>query len=237
MTSRLRHEEHGFSLIELLVAMALGGIVLTALMTVFVNGLQATTRVTDRTEAAQRARLAVDRVVTLLNSQTCLYSSVDGSSSPPIVSGDAQQVTFLANTGTVSTDPSKYRLRYVASTKTLWEDRWAPTKDTKGNVGYATNPTASRVLGTNLVATLAGGTVFQYFQFKTDGTVDPDAPIALAAGSSLTTANMLQVVRVSVTMAAQPERTKTLDLRSATETGSATVGSADGADPSKGVNC
>lgn len=236
MISRLRHEEDGFTLIELLVSMALGGIVLTALMTVFVNGLQATTRVTDRTEAAQRARLSLDRAVTLLNSQTCLYSSVDGSSSPPIVSGDAQQVTFVANTGTVSSDPSKYRLRYVAATKTLWEDRWAPTKDTKGNVSFGTNPTTSRVLSSNVVPVLAGDTVFQYFQFKTDGTIDPDAPIALTAGS-LTTANMLQVVRVSVTLAAQPERTKTLDLRSATVTGSATVGSADGADPSKGVNC
>jgi prepilin-type N-terminal cleavage/methylation domain-containing protein len=235
MTARLRREEEGFSLIELLMAMALGSIVLTAVMSVFLTGMGATTRVTDRVESAQRGRLAMDRVVTLLNSQTCLYNN-DGSSSAPVVDGQAQQMTFLANLGTVSADPSKYRIRYDTATKTLFEDSWAPTRDTKGNIVYAATATSSKPIGTGIVPTLSGGTIFQYYAFKTDGTIDMLAPIALTAGA-LTTASRLTAVRVSATFAAQTDRTKTLDLLSTTQSGSATVGSADGSDPSKGVNC
>jgi prepilin-type N-terminal cleavage/methylation domain-containing protein len=235
MTARLRHEEGGFSLIELLMAMALGSIVLTAVMSVFLSGMGATTRITDRVDSAQRGRLAMDRVVTLLNSQTCLYNN-DGSSSAPIIDGQAQQVTFLANLGTVSADPSKYRIRYDATTKTLFEERWTPTRDAKGNIVFATAASWSKPIGTGIVPTLAGGTIFQYFAFDTDGTIDTLAPIALTSGA-LTTANRLTAVRVAATFAAQTDRTKTLDPRSTTQSGSATVGSADGSDPSKGVNC
>jgi prepilin-type N-terminal cleavage/methylation domain-containing protein len=235
MTARLRHEEDGFSLIELLVAMALGSIVLTAVMTVFLTGMGATTRVTDRVEAAQRGRLAMDRVVTLLNSQTCLYNN-DGTSSAPIFDGQGQQVTFLANLGTVSADPNKYRIRYDPATKTLFEDRWTPTRDAKGNLVFAATASSSKPIGTGIVPTLGGGTIFQYYAFDVDGTIDPAAPITLTSGA-LTTANRLAAVRVAATFAAQTDRTKTLDLRSTTESGSATVGSADGSDPSKGVNC
>lgn len=236
VTARLRNDQDGFSLIELLMAMALGGIVLTAVMTVFLNGMQATTRVTDRVESAQRGRLAMDRVVTVLNSQTCLYNGNTGASSVPIIDGQAQQVTFLANLGTVSASPSKYRLRYDVATKNLYEDVWAPALDAKGNVIYATDPTTSKIIGSGIVPVLAGGVIFQYFTFAADGTIDPAAPMGLTAGA-LTTADKLIAVRIAATFAAQTDRTKAVDLRSTTESGYGTVGSADGSDPSKGVNC
>jgi prepilin-type N-terminal cleavage/methylation domain-containing protein len=236
MIARLRDDEDGFSLIELLMAMALGSIVLTAVMTVFLNGMGATTRVTDRVESAQRSRLTMDRVVTLLNSQTCIYNSNDPTGGVPIIDGQAQQVTFLANLGTVSESPSKYRLRYDVASKNLWEDRWAPGSDGKGNVVYAVNPTSSKIIGSGIVPVLAGGTIFQYFTFAPDGTIDPAAPIGLTAGA-LTPANKLVTARIAATFAAQTDRTKAVDLRSTTETGYGTVGSADGSEPSKGVNC
>jgi prepilin-type N-terminal cleavage/methylation domain-containing protein len=236
MTSRLRTNQDGFSLIELLMAMALGAIVLTAVMTVFLNGMGATTRITDRVDSAQRGRLAMDRVVTLLNSQSCTYNSNDPAGGVPIIDGQAQQVTFMANLGTVSASPSKYRLRYDAASKNLWEDRWAPGVDAKGNLVFATNPTTSKVIGSGIVPTLGGGTIFQYFSFAADGTINPATPMGLTAGV-LTPADKLVAVRIAATFAAQTDRTKAVDLRSTTESGYGTVGSADGSDPSKGVNC
>jgi prepilin-type N-terminal cleavage/methylation domain-containing protein len=234
MTRRLRTDESGFTLIELLMALAIGSLILTAVMMVFINGLQAAGRVTDRVEASQRARLSMDRITTLLNSQTCTYAN-DGSTSVPIVDGQAQQVTFYANLGLVNADPIKYRLRYDAPTLALYEDRWVPTRDSKGNAVYPATITKSVQLATNLVPTLPGGTIFRYYQFNTvDGTIDP-TPMSTAAG--LAVGDRLKTVRVAATIAAQPERTKKLDLRSTTVDGAATVGSADGSDPSKGVNC
>ena len=80
---RLRRDQSGFSLVELLVSMALGSIVLTALMTVFLNGVTGAVRTSDRVEALQRGRVTMDRVVTLLSSQTCLLNA-DGTGQPPI---------------------------------------------------------------------------------------------------------------------------------------------------------
>jgi Tfp pilus assembly protein PilW len=216
---------------ELMMALAIGSLVLTAVMLTFVNGLQATTRVTDRVEAAQRARLAMDRVVTLLNSQTCLYTST-GTTSVPIVDGQAQQVTFYANLGLVSADPVQYRLRYDAATKRIFEDQFVPTRDPRGNPVYPTSVTATKTVASDIVPTLAGGVIFQYYQFNTDGTIN-----TVPLGAPLTAATRLQAVRVGATFAATPESTKTLDLRSTTVDGSATVGSAEGSDSSKGVNC
>jgi prepilin-type N-terminal cleavage/methylation domain-containing protein len=230
--SRLRHDEDGFTLMELLMSMALGGIVLTAVMTIFVNGLAATGRVTDRVEAAQRARLAMDRVVTLLNSETCLYNG-DGTTQPPLSDAQDTQVTFIANLGLVSSMPSKYRVRYDATSKTLYEERWDAVADTKGNISFPTQ-TSSRQLATDIVPTSAGAPIFTYFQFNTDGTINT-AP--MAAGTGMTAANRLLAVRVGAAFAAQPERTKKLDLSSTSVQGVGTVGSAEGSDPSKGVNC
>jgi prepilin-type N-terminal cleavage/methylation domain-containing protein len=232
MLSRLRDDEAGFTLIELLMSMALGAIVLTAVMTIFVNGLAATGRVTDRVEAAQRARLAMDRVVTLLNSETCLYNG-DGTTQPPLSDAQDTQVTFIANLGLVSSMPAKYRMRYDATSKTLWEERWDAVADTKGNITFPTL-TSSRRLGTNIVPTTTGAPIFTYFQFNTDGTINT-AP--MAAGTGMTAGNRLLAVRVGAAFAAQPERTKQLDLSATTVQGVGTVGSAEGSDPSKGVNC
>ena len=71
--------------------MVVGGIVLAALMTTFVGGVQGSSRVQDRVDAASRGRLAMDKVTSLLNSQVCVVTkSADGLSDlslPPIVPG------------------------------------------------------------------------------------------------------------------------------------------------------
>jgi prepilin-type N-terminal cleavage/methylation domain-containing protein len=233
MTRRLRTEQDGFTLVELLVALALGSLILTATMTVFVNGLKATTRVTDRVEASQRARLAMDRVTTLLNSQTCVYAS-DGTS-VPIVDGQATQVTFYANLGLVDALPLRYRLWYDAPTQMLYEDRWIPTRNDKGDAVYAAGVSATKVVGTHIVPTAAGAAIFQYQQFNVaDGTIDPRP---LGTSGTLSSADRLKAVRVNAAFAVQPERSKTLDLTATSVRGTGTVASAEGSDPSKGVNC
>lgn len=237
MIARFRTDEDGFTLIELLIALALGSMILTALMMVFLTGIKATGRVTDRVEASQRSRLAMDRVTTLLNSQTCIYAndSAGGAlSSVPIIDGQPQQVTFYANLGLVDAHPIRYRLYYDPATKSLYEERWVPTTDVRGNALYPAGVTKRVEVGKNLVPTLAGGAIFQYFQFSADGTIDP---VPLAASSGLSATDRNKAVRVAATFAALPEKSKKLDLVSTTATGAATVGSAEGSDPNKGVNC
>ena len=62
MIGRLLRDERGYSLIELLIVMAILGIVLGALTTVFVSGSNAELDLNRQFQAQQAARLALDRI-------------------------------------------------------------------------------------------------------------------------------------------------------------------------------
>ena len=59
---RLRHAEDGYTLVELIVVMAILGIVLSGLTAVFVGGSNAEAQLNHRFQAQQQARLALDRI-------------------------------------------------------------------------------------------------------------------------------------------------------------------------------
>jgi prepilin-type N-terminal cleavage/methylation domain-containing protein len=228
LTSRAAHlarDERGFSLVELLVAMALGSMVLTAVMTVFINGLTGTAKVTDRIDALQRARLTADRMTTLLQAQVC------SGGSAPITDGQATTVTFTANVGDVTATPTRYRLRWDNTTNRIYEDRFVATTDTSGNLIFPSSPSQTKVIGTDMVP--AGGTLFTYNAFDAaNGGVN-----ATALGTPLSNADAQTVVAVSVSLVAQPERTKVTDERSTTLNTQAVVGSADATNPNRGPKC
>src|SRR5437764_11522019 len=56
-------QKHGFTLMELIVAMALGLLVLAAMASLFRTGLNATMLVTQRAETQQNMRAAIDLMV------------------------------------------------------------------------------------------------------------------------------------------------------------------------------
>jgi prepilin-type N-terminal cleavage/methylation domain-containing protein len=237
---RLRSDESGFSLVELLMAMALGSIVLAALMMVFLNGVTGVVRVSDRVDALQRGRVTMDRVVTLLNSQVCVLNP-DGTGVPPIRDGQDNQVTFSASIGPVDSDPTIYRIRYDAATKKLWEERFLPTRP--GGIltyaSYPASPDATTLIGSNIVPTTAGAPIFRYYQFIT--TVGPTLGMVDTAPltTPLTTTSQFAAVRMAISFVTQPEHTtsSTRDLRATSLDGVATVGSANAGEPVKGVNC
>ncbi len=238
---RLRSDQAGFSLIELLVAMVIGSIVLTALMTLFVNGVTGAVQTSDRVDALQRGRVTMDRVVTLLNSQLCLLNP-DGTGQPPILDGQNNSVTFYATLGAVDSNPTIYRLRYDSGTKRLYEDQFLPVPN-GGAVTYPTypaTPNSSRVIGTNVLPVTASAPIFKYWQFITTagptlGMIDT-TPLT----TPLTSTTEFASVRMTITFVSQPEHTagSTNDLRATTFVdGVATVGSANAGEPAKGVNC
>jgi prepilin-type N-terminal cleavage/methylation domain-containing protein len=240
-TRRLRNDQSGFSLVELLMAMALGSIVLTALMTVFLGGIRGTVQISDRVDALQRGRITIDRITTLLDSQTCLLSD-SGVGQSPILDGQDSQVAFYASLGVVDSDPTIYRLRYDAASKRFNEDRFLPVR-TAGVLSYPSypaTPDSSRIIGTNVLPIAAGTPIFRYWRFVTTngptlGMVDPTA-----LTTPLSVASELTAVRVTISFITQPEHTNgsIADLRATSViNGVSTVGSANAGEPSKGVNC
>jgi prepilin-type N-terminal cleavage/methylation domain-containing protein len=62
LLSRLRRETRGYTLVEMVVVMALLGIVTSSLTTIFVSASSAEVSLNRRFEAQQQARLALDRI-------------------------------------------------------------------------------------------------------------------------------------------------------------------------------
>jgi prepilin-type N-terminal cleavage/methylation domain-containing protein len=229
MRARATHlvrDEEGLSLIELLVAMALGSIVLTAVMTVFLNGLTGSAKVTDRIDAAQSGRLVADRITTLLQAQVC------NSGSSPISDAQATSVTFTANLGDVTVaNPTRYQIRWDSATNRIYEDRYAPIVATDGTVTYPTTATQTKLIGTNV--TPLDGKLFTYASFDlVNGGVSNTALATPVSSSERQT-----IVSVTTSLVALPERTKASDGRETTISTQAVVGSADAANPNKGPKC
>jgi prepilin-type N-terminal cleavage/methylation domain-containing protein len=240
---RLRRDDDGFSLIELLTAMAIGSVVLGALMLVVQRAVTSSTQTSDRVEALQAGRQTMDRVTTLLNSQTCVLKS-DGSGTPPIILGNANQIAFYASLGKVDSVPSIYRLTYDPTTRRLTQDRY----DAAAGAGdptypsYPTTPAQTAVIGQNLLPASAGAPIFKYFKFVTDegptlGMID--SPDGNGLATPLTSDAQATAVRVTVSFIAQPSHTSptTTDLRATALDGVGILASANPGEPNKGVNC
>jgi prepilin-type N-terminal cleavage/methylation domain-containing protein len=240
---RLRREDDGFSLVELLTAMAIGSVILGALMLTVTRATGFSIQTSNRVEALQQGRQTMDRVVTLLNSQICLVRS-DGSGTPPIIVGDANQIAFYASLGAVDTAPSIYRLTYNPATRRLTQDRYDPTGTTANPAypGYPASPTRTTVIGTNLLPSSAGAPIFKYFKFVTTegptlGMVDLSDPNGLS--TPLTAAQQAVTVRVTTSFIAQPLKVKsaTAVKQATTLEGVGVVASANPGEPDKGVTC
>jgi prepilin-type N-terminal cleavage/methylation domain-containing protein len=183
----LLRNDDGFSLMELLAAMAIGGVVLTALMSVFTTGIRATGRITDRVDSSQRGRVALDRINTLLNSQVCLRDTTTDAANqiaiPPIdgANSTGSSVTFYADLDGASDTPDKYRLTYDATAKTLTETRYAGAGRLP-SVTFSATPTYTRRLADNVVP-VGSTSIFTYYKFAADGSVDLSTPITPSASN------------------------------------------------------
>ena len=109
--------EDGFTLTELMVACAVGMIVILAATNLLDSSGRASGSVLDRVDGNQRGRVAMEQITQRLRSQVC---PVDGAT--PVLYGDGNQVTFYADLST-RTDglfqPEVRRLRFVPSSKAM----------------------------------------------------------------------------------------------------------------------
>jgi prepilin-type N-terminal cleavage/methylation domain-containing protein len=250
MTSRLRtfaREDDGFSLIELMMSMAIGGVILTALMMVFVGGVKGTTQIENRVDNQARARVAMDRVVRLLDSQVCgIMDPLSDIATPPIFAGsDSNSVSFIGDLTGASGSPLKYTITYQPKTAsnrgTLVMSKYSYNSTTKT---WATQVGGNDVLGTDIVpAKDDAGVVqpiFSYYPYLTAATAV--APATPGDISTTTAAVPLQVavaptvVKVAVKFAAISSTSHRDDSSRAWVQGSGTLATFN-ADPDSPSAC
>lgn len=213
--------QDGFTLIELLAAMAIGSVVLAAAMTVSVRVLDSSAAVQDRVEATQRARLGVDRLIRVLDSQLCVSSSV-----PPVLPGSSDTVlTIFADLDSdFNSDPIAYRFSYDSAARTVTELRWNGTNT-------AELPTYSAVLLRNVVPD-PGQPVFAYYAYSS---TTPPLPTLEVTTIDATTVN--RIVRIAVRLRVVPERAASRQAAGTTILGEGFAATADPRDPLGGPRC
>lgn len=227
----LLRDDAGFSLIELLVALAIGTIVLTAVMIVFLNGMQGTAKVTDRADSTARARTTTNIISSLLQAATCNFNSA------PITSATATSVTFTANIGDADAGALQYRIRWDGSTNTVYQDTFNSTgtvSTTDSTLVFPSTPTSTKVIGTNL-APRDGSTLFTYYPFNTTtGQISQTA-----ATAPITDANVRRsIVAVKTELLGLADKTNSSPnpVTTAVEAQSI-VGQVDPSNPGQGTQC
>lgn len=198
-------EERGETIVELLVAFMVAGLILWAAMQLLVTSTNIAARDIDRSEAVQRGRLALDRVTTVLGSQVCL-----GANTPPVQDATATSVSVISGiaSGTAFA-PSLHQFTLDTVNRKLVET-------TTNGVGTPPNTTfTGTVKSATLVADVAapsGAAMFRYYAF------DPvlGAQQLDELTPPLTAADRARVVRITVAMTIRPVRTHGDDARATT---------------------
>ncbi len=175
IAARLRRQQ-GFTLVELLAAMAAGMVVLAGLVTVITVALRETSYTFTRVDATERARSALAHIEDELHS-ACLVNGVEpiqGGAQGSMVS-DASNLVFVSQFGTsASPTPVEHKITYDPAKRTLTE--YTYTVSGGGDPSqwvFSSSPTSTdgRLLLTNTSQTPIPNTsnftpVFQYFAYE-----------------------------------------------------------------------
>jgi prepilin-type N-terminal cleavage/methylation domain-containing protein len=240
----LLREDDGFSLIELLSAMAIGSIVLTACMGVFMNGVKATTAIQNRVDNTSRARYSMDRIVRLLDSQVCtqVQTNSDLQTAPIFAGSTDNSVTFYGSLDGADGMPDKYTITYVpksgATASKITIDDYAYNATTKTwttKVG-PTNTLVSDIVPLKINA--VAQPIFTYYPYIATAP-DPTTVGDVSGGAAVTplTADVAPtIVKVGVRFAAISSTSHVDDSSHAYVSGSGSL-STFNADPTAPTAC
>jgi type II secretory pathway pseudopilin PulG len=165
--TRLR-ADRGMTLVEMMIAMVIAMIVSLAAFGLIDYTMRRSADVTNRVDANQRGRTALDVITRQLRSQVC-----QASGTPPMVNGtnnpsDATHASFfvdLTDDSDTTMAPQLHTLTYDAANARIVESDWTAKLNANPNVDptYSGTP-ATRVLLTD-VRPIPGVPVFSYYAF------------------------------------------------------------------------
>jgi Tfp pilus assembly protein PilW len=221
--ARLGREE-GFSLVEILVALPISIVILMAIFTMMNVSIRQSGAVTDRVDAVQRGRTAMERITRVMRSQVCPMTT-----GAAFTSADSNAMTLYADMTGGASNPQRHTLTFNSTASTLTEDIYAGT-GTWPDLAFPNAPTQSRRLLSNVTA-VSGVPVFRYFGYDASGAVST-TPLTVP----VTQAQLPRIVYVEVNYVANPIRTST-SPKNTTFTGGATVRTADPTKPTQNARC
>jgi len=202
--------ERGFTLVELLVAMAMSVVVILGASAIIISTLDASQQVTQRTTALGEARTGVETLLAQLNSG-CLVDNVSpvlaGTTTgiSPAVSSDASDLVFVSGTGDSATPtPTEHVVK--VSNGALIDSAYSYT----GNAASVSTPSAwtfatspSQVLNLAEHVTTGSGAMFSYYAYSNyqNGTDSLENASAMTVPLTSTTAPTVAEVGLDIRFA------------------------------------
>jgi len=234
-TRRIRwREQHGVTLIELLVAMLIALVVTLAAFSILEFTSSDVSRITSRTHVNQTGRIALQKIMLALHS-SCVALEVN-----PVVEGStAEKIKFISASGSQATFATGEVYMHVITytppsgkvAGTLTEQTFPSISSegsgtaTTGNPGsgnyfFSTTPSSTTKLLTGVQQSESGGTkipIFQYYKYYKNGeaipTGDPEAPygeLIPVAVTGFTPAEAERVAKITIAFTLKPEGTESV---------------------------
>jgi type II secretory pathway pseudopilin PulG len=204
--SRLRRQD-GFTLTELVMAITVGFVVLSATLGLLESSVHLNLGVMSKTDAMQRGRLAMDNVTQQLRSQVCL----DYDNPAVVAGGDGNSVTFYSDYTFDGKRPWKRRLTFDSAKRTItalgWEAPQAAALPLT-TASFPLNPTQRRVVIDNVLNQRkdnADVPFLRYYAYQVvAGVARPTKPL----NTPLTADDAKTVARIEIAFTARPTGSK-----------------------------
>jgi prepilin-type N-terminal cleavage/methylation domain-containing protein len=206
--SRLRAQQ-GFTVIEMVVAMTIGLVVLSATFTFLESTVRLNSGVLAKTDAMQRGRQAMDTMTQQLRSQVCLdYSH------PAVLPGaTADSVTFYTDYSSTGKPAIKRTLTLDTTKNQIRSSRYEPTPNPPAapDTWYPAAPTGIQNVLENVTRQTDPKTgvpvpFLQYYAYATPGAAELQADQVLSP--PLTAAQAARVARIEISFFARPTGAK-----------------------------
>lgn len=190
---RLKQDQRGTTLMELVIGLSLGTMVMLGLTTMVLLTMKSTARVTQRVDSTQRARLTLTRLVDQLHS-SCVAPKI----SPVQKESSTTVLRFVHASGSaVSPVPTLSVIALTGENLTQTDYPWK-----EGNPPFwtfKTTPTGTTTLMTK-VKPIPGRPVFSYYGYSLG------APSQTAFVSPLSEADSLRTIQVAVALMTAPAK-------------------------------
>jgi prepilin-type N-terminal cleavage/methylation domain-containing protein len=195
MRERLRDDQRGFTLVELITAISIGMIVILAAFMVLDRTISASGQIADRSEALQRGRQAMATITRELRSAVCVGNTF------PIVAGTDSSVTFysdLTDDGPTITNPIKKRQLSWNSANDTISESVTPSTGTYPSLTFTGTTVTTEVMSKiKQILDPPSSTpraIFRYFGYQT-GTTNGTL-VQLTAPLSATDLGRVAVIKV-----------------------------------------
>lgn len=204
--ARVRREDAGVTLSELIVTIALMGMLLAMVMTIFITFTTTFASERSATSNTAGATIAMNELTRVIRSGTENPVASSTLNDPVFSYAGAEHVVLQAYLDTDAANPQPVKVEFVITTdRTLVERRWSARLLTSGYFTFQPTVASERTV----VRQIAVGTT-PVFRFFNDQNVE-----LVPSGGTLTLAQRRQVAAVKVSMTVQTDptgRAKTASL-------------------------